>query len=451
MGAARARQPHGRVAGLLATLLSLLAGLSGCLADGDPETTRGVPTAGQHILSEVVATVEAEFVARARLDARWREAVRIADLELADPDLDSQAVSDAINAALDVLAVSHTRFLPPDDPAFADLVDVYGLASRAEYAGRFPDGRAFVDGIGLLGHATPDGFMVRFVLEGSPAERAGLRAGDLMTHADGEPFHPTRSFAGRAGRRVLLDVQRGSPRARWVTEVEPERIAPELLYLRALTASLRVVPRDGVRVGYAHVWSYAGMQYHEALVEALQRGALAEADALVLDLRDGWGGADPSYLRAFGGRPPVLAMTDRTGATRVFGADDDDGDAGSAGTSREGAESSALGGRPLVVLVDGRTRSGKEALAQGVRTQGLGVLVGERTAGAVTAGRAFALSGGLLVLAVLDVTVDGERLEGVGVPPDVEVVRLLDGSGADVPFERALELAAEVVRTRRLD
>jgi len=48
-------------------------------------------------------------------------------------------------------------------------------------------------------------------------------------------------------------------------------------------------------------------------------------------------------------------------------------------------------------------------------------VIGTRTEGAVLAATAFLIGGGLLLLAVDDVLVDGERLEGVGVTPTIEV------------------------------
>ena len=54
-----------------------------------------------------------------------------------------------------------------------------------------------------------------------------------------------------------------------------------------------------MHIGYVHVWSYASDAYQEALEQLLGEGALKDADALVLDLREGWGGAVPDYLDLF--------------------------------------------------------------------------------------------------------------------------------------------------------
>jgi hypothetical protein len=66
------------------------------------------------------------------------------------------------------------------------------------------------------------------------------------------------------------------------------------------------------------------------------------------------------------------------------------------------------------MLINGGTRSGKEVLTYGFKKYQLGELIGTRTEGAVLAATAFLIGSGLLLLAVEDVWVDGERLEGVG-------------------------------------
>jgi carboxyl-terminal processing protease len=98
--------------------------------------------------------------------------------------------------------------------------------------------------------------------------------------------------------------------------------------------------------------------------------------------------------------------------------------------------------KPVVMLVNQGSRSGKEILAYGFKKYGIGTLVGTKTAGAVVGGRAFLLDdGNLLYLAVVDVLVNGERLEGKGVIPDVEVPFPLEyARGKDPQIDKSIEL-----------
>ena len=97
--------------------------------------------------------------------------------------------------------------------------------------------------------------------------------------------------------------------------------------------------------------------------------------------------------------------------------------------------------KPVAMLVNGGTRSGKEVLAYGFRKYHLGEVIGTRTEGAVLAATAFLIGGGLLLLAVDDVLVDGERLEGVGVAPTIEVPAGPSGA-TDPQLQRALAVLA---------
>ena len=168
-----------------------------------------------------------------------------------------------------------------------------------------------------------------------------------------------------------------------------------------------------------HVWSYAGRQYQGALEDLIGDGLLKDADALVWDLRGGWGGAQPQYLDLFNAHSPTMKVTARDGETDLVG---------------------VKWRKPVAALINEGTRSGKEVLAYGFREYRLGELVGSRTEGAVLAATAFLVGDeGLLLLAVDDVVVDGRRLEGAGVEPTIEVA--FDSryaAGADPQLDRAV-------------
>ena len=336
-----------------------------------------------------------------------------------------------INRMLGGLRTSHTRLFTPDEPAYYQLLGVFLPRSeelRQELDAVFPEGGPHYSGIGIVTWTTADGTFVRAVFDGGPADAAGLLVGDRLIAVDGQPFHPIRSFAGKTGRPVALRIQRTpSPDSRQTVTVTPALLDGAAMFLDAMQASMQVIPRAGRRIGYVHVWSYAGQQYQTALEQALLFGRLADAEALVLDLRDGWGGASPSYLNLFTQR--VISVT---GIGRRRGAF----------TFRSGWD------RPVVLLVNGGTRSGKELLAYGFRRHGIGPIVGTTTGGAVVEGfPSIMVDGSLLYLAVGDVFVDGDtRLEGVGVAPDIEVPFSPHyAQGADPQRDRAVTVAVELL------
>ncbi|MBC7976780.1 MAG: hypothetical protein H7138_17535 [Myxococcales bacterium] len=171
------------------------------------------------------------------------------------------------------------------------------------------------------------------------------------------------------------------------------------------------------------VWSWAGGDMQDALEQAISELNDKHPTGFVLDIRDGWGGAAPDYLRIFDRRVPVMEMTDRGG--QRFRVD-----------------------RhihvPAAVLINAGSRSGKEAVAYGIQKHRLATLVGERTGGAVVAGGVFCLDDrAILYLAGSAVTIDGETLEGKGVAPDVAVpFDIRYAAGRDLQLDAALDAVA---------
>lgn len=318
-------------------------------------------------------------------------------------------------AALAGLRTSHTAYYPQHS------VEAAGLRAIFQRPLRLP--RVSLVGIGVDVVELPGGTFVRHVFAGSPAAAAGLLRGDRLVAADGRPFHPTRSFAGRAGRSVRLTLERQQGQPPLTLRVTPRRVNPREEWLEAQDKGSSVVERGGKRVAYQHLFSCAGPE-HQALLQRTLEQRFAGADALVLDFRDGWGGCNPDFVNLFNPLLPTLRSTDRKGKVSSW---------------------SPGWHKPLVLLVNGNSRSGKELVAFALQQHRAATLVGERTAGAAMAGRPFLLrDGSLLYLAVQDVQVDGVRLEGRGVPVDVEVPAALPhAAGSDPQRERALELAAE--------
>jgi len=327
-----------------------------------------------------------------------------------------------VNELLARLGTSHTHFYTSREPAYYQLLAIFRGSLAEEIRAAHPDNSALLyPGVGMFTTRLDGEVFVSGVLEGWPAASAGLRTGDRILSVEGAPFHPLGSFEGRVGRPTSMEVQRTpGPDGRTTLTVVPERIDPGELFLRALRESARVLERGGKRVAYVHLWSFAGERYSELLHELLADEPLHGADALVLDLRGGWGGANPEDLNLFNERVPVLTHVLRDGTRRDF---------------------DPQWRKPVALLIDAGSCSGKEVFAYGFRKHHLGPVVGATSAGAVVGGRPFLVRPGMLLyLAVLDALVDGERLEGRGVVPDVAVPFALPyADGADPQLEAALE------------
>jgi carboxyl-terminal processing protease len=331
--------------------------------------------------------------------------------------------SAAINAMLAELGASHTHHYTKDETAYYELVDIFAWPLRHDIRRHFSGEDVSYPGIGVFTKKIGGKTFVSAVFPGMPADKAGLLAGDEIVSANGKPFQPVGSFRGKIGEPVHLKVRRTAGGPEMDITVEPKRIEPGDAFEDALKNSARIIEVNGKRIGYVRVWSYAGHRYQELFEEILSKGKLKDADALIWDLRDGWGGAHPRYLDVFNPYGPTLDLIDRDGDRDIV---------------------DFRWRKPVAMLINGGTRSGKEVLAYGFKKNGFGPLIGERSAGALLAGTAFLLSdGSLLILAVSDAKVDGERLEGKGVAPTIPVpFDIRYAAGKDPQLDKAVEVLA---------
>ncbi|HWA49378.1 MAG TPA: S41 family peptidase [Dongiaceae bacterium] len=341
----------------------------------------------------------------------------------AAPDADAQA--EVIDRMLAELGASHTARYRQDDPAYYQLVDIFSGSLRRQLRRLFPDGVRY-PGIGLFTRETDGKLFVSGLIAGLPAEKAGLLVGDEIVDVDGKPFAPIGSFSGKVGQDVTMHIRRTADGPVEPITLQPSWISPADAFENAMEQGARVIEAGEKKIGYVRIWSYAGGRYQDRLEQILSAGKLKDVDALVWDLRDGWGGAQPYYLDIFGDLGPTMKMTER------------DGDWGMSNVKWR---------KPVALLINGGSRSGKEVLAYGFKKYGVGEVIGTRTAGALLAGRAFLLKDdSLLLLAVSDVEVDGERLERVGVAPTIEVPFPLEyAGGKDPQLDKAVEVLSREI------
>jgi carboxyl-terminal processing protease len=370
------------------------------------------------VFDEVWRLVDQHFYDR---DFRGRDWKTLRDryrpLAEAAPDDDAQAK--AISDMLAELGASHTARYRQNDPAYYQLVDIFAGSLRRELRGLFPNGVRY-PGIGLFTRQIDDKQFVFGTIAGLPADKAGILVGDEIVDVDGKPFAAVGSFEGKTGQTVTMHIRRTAGGDILPIALKPVWIEPADDFESAMADGARIIESGAKKIGYVRIWSYAGNRYQDRL-EALIAGKLADADALIWDLRDGWGGAQPYYLDIFSKLGPTMELTDRGGDHEFV---------------------NVKWRKPVALLINGGSRSGKEVLAYGFKKYQVGEVIGTRTAGALLAGRAYLLKDdSLLLLAVNDVAVDGERLERVGVAPTIEVPFPLEyAAGKDPQIDKAVEV-----------
>lgn len=263
------------------------------------------------------------------------------------------------------------------------------------------------------------------VLEGGPAEQAGLPAGvrvstlggkapaesgllDFRTDDAALPDPPQHYVLAAAGDCVTVEFQSGPE-----SEAESVRVcATEYSAFEAFLESAGVREISGRRIAYAHLW-YVHMAGVAPTLEGWFGEELAEAEAFVFDLR---------------GRGGSAVVVDRI--LELFGA----------GRAWD---------KPVIAVVDVRSRSAKDVLAYELKERGLAVLVGERTAGAVIPAM-FSEVGDdtYLMFPARTLGEYTELLEGVGVEPHVVVDRGKTPRLGDPILDRAFEVAVEWLEGR---
>lgn len=400
-----------------------------------PTSATFAPTVAHSITPEYAKTVFLKvnelvnkfFYDEKAVRTTWAETVqRMSPQILASKDL--KELSDNINTALKTLKVSHTQFVTRNDETFYFLHSLFA---------QFPRKRKVeppkIDFTGaVIGGVDCKPNDIRYILDGSPAETAGLRLGDELVTVAGKPYYGQLSFAGSAGMQIPLEVKRGSQTLS--LKIKPILKNDADAYIEAIEKSIKVSKFPEGKIGYVHLWS-GGEKSHDAFEEALASETIQGTDALVLDLRDGYGGNYYDDLDFFY-RPakgyPSFAGVDRKGKRNV---------------------SHMFYDKPLVALINGGVRSGKELVAYSLQQTGRGKLVGEKTAGAVLGGRLFDIDEKTsLYLAVVGIGSHSgtPTLEGVGVKPDIEVQTTCAQRGEmDVQLNEARRLLREQLASVR--
>jgi carboxyl-terminal processing protease len=380
----------------IALALALAASPAAALAQASPSAPPrdGAPVLDEALISEALEILGERFV---------RD-------EALDPET---LTSGAIRGMLEALGdEGHTEYLTPDEQA----------AAQDALEGR-------VLGIGVVLDQRSGSAQVISVIDGSPADRAGLRSGDVIASVDGTSTSRLSGDAlavlvrGDAGSRVTLGVARPGLEAPMAFDIVREDVAIE-------PASWARVPGSDVAVVRIVQFSDgSGKRAREAVSAALESGALG----IVLDLRGNPGGLVGEALEvasAFLDRGVAYLEQGRDGPPRPI--DVPEGRVIAAHT-------------PLIVLVDYATASSAEILATALRDNDRAAIVGEQTYGTGTVVHTFELSdGSALKVGVLSwLTPSGEDVFRVGIRPDHEVAAR-PGSAALRPRDLAVMTAADV-------
>lgn len=303
----------------------------------------------------------------------------------------SLAPKELVEAGLDTMVASldpHSAYLNAD-----------------EFRESFVQTRGEFGGLGI--EITLEDGLVKVIapIEGTPAERAGMKAGDLITHVDDEPIkgktliEAVRRMRGRPGTRITLMVRRGG------AADFPITLTRAIIKIRAV----RWRVEDDV--GYIRVARFtekveAGV---EKAVAGIRERLGQRLAGIVLDLRNNPGGLlDQSLVLAdaFLEAGEIVSVRGRhSGHDR----------------SHKATSGDLTEGVPVVVLINSGSASASEIVASALQHHGRAVLMGTRSfgKGSVQTILPMPVEGGLRLTTALYYAPSGETIQARGVEPDI--------------------------------
>lgn len=328
----------------------------------------------------------------------------------AEEDSTQNRVYGAIRGLVQSLGDPHSEFFTPEEnQRFSESVQ-----------GAF-------GGVGIELGFREASLVVIAPLKNTPAERAGIKAGEFILEIDGASTdmititEAVSKIRGKEGTKVTLTVMGEK-------DEQPRKV--ELVRQRIEIPAIEVSMEGKV----AHIQLYeftadAGAKFAEAV-----RELPSDTQAIVLDLRNNPGGFLEVAVDIAGWFVPrdavVVKEAERSGEVLNF-------------TARG---PSTLENVPVVVLVNAGSASASEILAGALRDIRRAPLVGQTTFGKGTVQEVRDLPGGngasIKVTVAEWLTPNGKQINNVGLAPD-EAVEEDDDPKTDVQLQRALEVARQ--------
>jgi carboxyl-terminal processing protease len=304
----------------------------------------------------------------------------------------SKLIEAAINGMLNSLD-PHSGFLPPDD--FNDM--------RTQTRGSF-------GGLGIE-VTQEDGFIkVITPMDGTPADKAGVEPGDLITHVDGEPLmgmalaDAVDLMRGPVGSEIIVTIIRQGVQEPFDLSIIRDTI--RLQAVRVRTEGNTVI----LRVTTFNEQTYSNLA--EGLDKAVaELGGADKLQGVVLDLRNNPGGLLTQAIRvsdAFLEQGEIVSTRGRrAGEGERFNAQAGD----------------LINGKPLVVLINGGSASASEIVAGALQDHQRAIVVGTRSFGKGSVQSVIPLrgDGAIRLTTSRYYTPSGRSIQALGVSPDIIV------------------------------
>lgn len=289
---------------------------------------------------------------------------------------------------------------------FTTVNDKYArIYTAEEWAQEVAGNNGNSSGIGIFVSPVDEGILIGHVMKGSPAIRAGLLDGDIITKIDGESVpelgynEAVNKVAGEIGTIVRLTVLRNG---------EDVIVPVERGTYEAETILPRVIERDGKKIGFVRITDFMGMT-DEGFIEAVSSLLIDGCEGLIFDVRSNPGGELTTVVNMLDYLLPEGPI-----------AHIKDGDGNEVRLYTSGPKSVDV---PMVIITNGSTASAAELFTSAIRDYGKATIVGEKTYGKGCGQSGYSLSDGgmVYVTAFLYDPPFSNNYNGIGIYPDVEI------------------------------
>ncbi len=386
-----------------------------------------------YLVGQRIAEQPGTPAGRAEAFQPFWETYQTIERRYAGGDIDEQAlVRGAIRGMVEALGDPYSSYLTPEEYQLG----LQDLSGQFEGIGAEIGTKSAAGTTSDCSTLGPDcALIIVSPIEGSPAEKAGLLAGDVVVAVDGDGLEGLTVDAardkvrGRKGTEVVLTIKRG------------EDEAFDVPIIRDVIAQKEVIQEDLAdgTIGYIRVTGFsdnAAVQYHDAL----QADVNAGRKKLILDLRGNPGGYVTAARRIaseFIDSGPIFWEQTADGKQEVT---DSDGD----GIATDG-------GIRLIVLVDRGSASASEIVAGALQDRKRATVVGETTFGKGTVQQWIELpnTGALKLTIARWLTPDKRWIHQVGIIPEVAVTLPAElVPGEDPALDKAVEILGDAAALR---
>jgi len=338
----------------------------------------------------------------------------------------------AISGMLESLEDPYTSFFPPKE----------NTAFKEQLAGEF-------SGIGAeLGLNEENRVTIVAPLDGSPAERAGLKTGDVVVEVNGENTggwniaQAVEKIRGPRGSEVILTVL-----SKGASEVKEYKIVRDTIVVKSVTSwtkNIECTDKSCVskencttcaKIGYIRLSQFGDKTNDEwtAAVNKLNADVLADNSnfkGIILDLRNNPGGylTDAVFIASeFIKDGVIVQQEDNTGVKKPMS------------VSRRGLFNQT----PVVVLINQGSASASEIVSGALRDRRNVTLIGEKSFGKGTIQEAVDVEGGgsIHISVAKWLTPNNTWVHKTGLEPDIKVEYKEPPKGEIVEFDNQLTTA----------